>query len=567
MNEANFQNILAEKTFNFDIISILRGVAGMSVLLFIAWIFSANRKAISWGTVGKGLLIQLIIAVSVMFFGPVQDFFNFFGQCFVSVLNWTRAGSEFLFGDLINPQKFGFIFAFQILPTIVFFSALTSLLFYLGIIQKIVWLFAWLMSRAMKLSGSESLATVGNIFLGQTESPLMIKPYIAGMSRSEVMLIMTAGMSTMAGGVLAAYIGMLGNGIPQLELEFARHLLSASVMAAPGAVVLSKILVPQTGEVTREVEIPKEKIGNNTLDAISNGTFDGLKLAGNVAAMLLVFYALIAGVNNILGVSGKLVVSALLFLFCGATAGLTGAYFLKKHNPKAMIYLFSASGLFVLLGVAKVYLDGKYDGDFLELSSAATAFSTGVFYLATGVLVGAVAGHALFRGGKFGAIRISGICLAVCTILFATLAAVFGFESSLNGIVAEATGGQFPELSMQLILGYVFSPVIWLMGVAAEDVPLAGQLLGQKLILTEFVGYSELAKMISTGAFSEAKSAIMSAYILCGFANFASVGIQIGGIGSLAPNQKSILSEFGMRALLGGTLSALVSATMVGMII
>jgi nucleoside transporter len=567
MNEANFQNILAEKTFNFDIISILRGLAGMSVLLFIAWIFSANRKAISWKTVGKGLLIQLIIAISVMFFGPVQDFFNFFGQCFVSVLNWTRAGSEFLFGDLINPQKFGFIFAFQILPTIIFFSALTSLLFYLGIIQKIVWLFAWLMSRAMKLSGSESLATVGNIFLGQTESPLMIKPYIAGMSRSEVMLIMTAGMSTMAGGVLAAYIGMLGNGIPQLELEFARHLLSASVMAAPGAVVLAKILVPQTGEVTREVEVPKEKIGNNMLDAISNGTFDGLKLAGNVAAMLLVFYALIAGVNGILGVSGKLDVSALLFLFGGATAGLVGAYFLKKRNPRAIVYLFSASGLVVLLGVAKIYLDGKYGSDFLEQSKGTAAFATGIFYLATGILAGAVAGHTLFRRGKFRAIRVGSVCLGVFALLFATLVAVFGFDSSLNGIVAEATRGQFPELSMQLVLGYVFSPVIWLMGLAAEDVPLAGQLLGQKLILTEFVGYSELAKMISAGAFSEAKSAIMSAYILCGFANFASVGIQIGGIGSLAPNQKSTLSEFGMRALLGGTLSALVSATMVGMII
>lgn len=445
VKENPYKAILAEKNFSFNITSILRGVLGMLAILAIAWLFSVNRRAINWGTVGKGLLIQAVIAVSVLLFGPVQEFFNFFGKCFVAVLDWTKAGSIFLFGDLMDPSKFGFIFAFQILPTIIFFSALTSLLFYLGIIQKIVWLMAWVMTKAMGLSGAESLSTAGNIFLGQTESPLLIKPYIPTMTKSEVMLVMAGGMSTMAGGVLAAYIGLLGGGDKLLEMEFARHLLSASVMAAPGAVVISKILVPQTEPINTKVEVTKEKIGKNVLDAISNGTGEGLKLAANVGAMLLVFYALIAGFNMIFGKIGD--------------------------------------------------------------------------------------------------------------------------WTSLNELIASATDGRYTSLSLQFILAYAFSPLIWLIGVNPADVPLVGQLLGQKLILTEFVGYNDLSVMINSGAFASAKSIIMATYVLCGFANFASIGIQIGGIGSLAPNQRPLLAKYGMRALLGGTLSALASATLVGMVL
>jgi CNT family concentrative nucleoside transporter len=212
-----YESIFAERNFNFDMLSITRAMFGIAALIFIAWLFSTDRKAISWNTVIKSLIIQVVIAFLVMFVSPVQDFFNFFGSCFVAVLGWTKAGSEFLFGAFIDTDKFGYIFAFQILPTIIFFSAFTSLLFYLGILQKIVWLFAWLMSRLIKLSGAESLSTVANIFVGMNEAPLVVKPYISTMSKSELMLVMTAGMSTMAGGVLAAYIGMLGNGIPELE--------------------------------------------------------------------------------------------------------------------------------------------------------------------------------------------------------------------------------------------------------------------------------------------------------------------------------------------------------------
>ena len=438
-----YKAILTEKHTTFSFKAIGRGLLGMIAILFIAWVFSLDRKRIHWPTIGKALLIQLLIAVGVLWVPAIQTVFEVFGKCFVAVLDWTKAGSTFLFGDLMDPSKFGFIFAFQILPTITFFSALTSLFFYLGILQKVVWVMAWLLTKAMRLSGAESLSTAGNIFLGQTEAPLMVKHFIPNMTRSELMLIMVAGLSTMAGGVLAAYIGMLGGGDRLLEIEFAKHLLSASVMAAPGAIAMAKILKPQTEEIDNSVEVSKEKLGKNVLDAISTGTIDGLKLAANVAAMLLVFYALIAGFNYI---------------------------FLKI---------------------------GQY--------------------------------------------------------------------THLNQLIASWTDGQYHALSLQMILSYIFSPVIWLTGVSGADLGLVGRLLGEKLIMTEFVGYQSLAEMIQTGAFAHPKSIIMATYVLCGFANFASIGILIGGVGGMAPNKRHILSEYGFRALLGGTLAALMSAAMVGM--
>ncbi len=440
-----YKNILAKKEFSFSIKSILRGLLGMAAILFIAWIFSLDRKAIKWKTVGIALAMQFLVAVSVIAFPAVQAVFEFLGSLFVAVLDWTKAGSTFLFGSLMDVNSFGFIFVLQILPTIIFFSALTSLFFYLGILQRVVWLMAWLLSKSLRLSGAESLSTAGNIFLGQTEAPLMVKEYIPKMTKSEVMLVMTAGMTTMAGGVLAAYIGMLGGGDKALELEFAKHLLSASVMAAPGAIAISKIIKPQTDEIDNSVDVPKEKIGKNVLDAISNGTIDGLKLAANVGAMLLVFYALIAGFNAIFNKIGDL--------------------------------------------------------------------------------------------------------------------------THLNHLIVNITDGRFSGLSMQFILSYLFAPVIWLTGVTGADLHLVGRLLGEKLIMTEFIGYQSLAEMIQNGAFTSAKSIIIATYVLCGFANFASIGIQIGGIGGIAPNQKPTLSAYGFRALLGATLAALVSASMVGMLI
>ena len=425
MTENPYTQLLVNGGISFSFPSIIKGLVGMAVIILVCWIFSSDRKNINWGTVGKALFLQLAIAVSVLAVPAVQTVFEAMGGAFIAVLNWTKAGSNFLFGSLMDMSKFGYVFALQILPTIIFFSALTSLFFYLGILQRVVWVMGWLLTKFMKLSGAEALTCAGNIFLGQSEAPLLAKAYVPNMTKSELVVIMVSGMATMSGGVLAAYIGMLGNGDPALELEFAKHLLSASVMAAPGAIALSKILVPQTEEIDNKVSVSKDNIGKNVLDAISNGTADGLKMAANIAALLLVFYALIAGTNEILG--------------------------------------------------------------WLRLPS------------------------------------------------------------------------------LETILGYIFYPVIWFTGVPGEDIGLIGRLLGEKLILTEFVGYQSMSQMIGSGAFHSPKSVVMASYVLCGFANFASVGIVIGAVGSIAPNKKHILSQYGFKALLGSALVALMSAAMIGM--
>ena len=437
--------IIPSKGFSAQ--SLLRGALGMISLLIIAFLFSANRKGIDWKTVGLGLAFQLVIAVGVLKIPIVQSAFEIVGGLFVSVLDFTRAGSEFLFSGLVSDMSsFGFIFAFQVLPTIIFFSALTSLLFYLGLIQKVVKALAWLLTKTLKISGAESLSVAGNIFLGQTEAPLLIKAYLEKMNRSEILLVMIGGMATVAGAVLAAYIGFLGGEDEGLRLLYAKHLLAASVMAAPGAIIISKILYPQTEKVNTEVQVSSDKIGSNILDAIANGTTEGLQLAMNVAAMLLVFIAFIAMINGILGWVGDV--------------------------------------------------------------------------------------------------------------------------TALNTWMAENTS--YAKFSLEAILGYVFAPLMWLIGVAKEDMALMGQLLGIKLAASEFVGYIQLAELKNIANATHLtynKSIIMATYMLCGFANFASIGIQIGGIGSLAPGQRKTLSEFGMKALIGGTIASLMSATIAGMII
>ncbi|MFN3875003.1 MAG: NupC/NupG family nucleoside CNT transporter, partial [Flavobacteriales bacterium] len=278
-------------------IGLLRGLLGMAAVIGIAWLFSAKRRQVEWKVIGIGLALQLAMALLVLYVPPAQWLFETAGKLFVKVLDFTRAGSEFLFGGLLDVKRTGFVFALQILPTIVFFSALTSVLFYLGVIQKVVYALAWALNKTMRLSGAESLSTAGNIFLGQTEAPLMVKAYLDKMNRSEIFLVMTAGMATVAGGVLAAYVGFLGGDDPGMRLFFAKHLLTASVMAAPGAVVVAKVLFPQTEPVDQRMEVSQETVGSNFLDAMSKGTTEGLKLAANVGAMLLVFFAFIAMAN------------------------------------------------------------------------------------------------------------------------------------------------------------------------------------------------------------------------------------------------------------------------------
>lgn len=454
-NSIQNKNIIAEKipvneikpSQGFSINSLWRGVLGMFVLIVITFLFSNNKKAIDWKKVGIGLSLQLIIAIGVLKVPFIQSIFEFVGGIFISILGYTRAGSEFLFAGMVGDMNtFGYIFAFQVLPTIIFFSALTSLLFYLGIIQWVVKILAIALSRFLGISGMESLSVAGNIFLGQTEAPLLIKAYLEKMNRSEMLLVMIGGMATVAGAVLAAYIGFLGGGDKALELVFAKHLLAASVMAAPGAIVISKILYPQTEKVNTDVTVSQEKIGSNILDAIANGTTEGLRLAVNVGAMLLVFVAVIAMLNGILGWIGEL--------------------------------------------------------------------------------------------------------------------------TNLNAWMAKNTS--YTAFSIEAILGYIFAPLMWLIGVATEDMALMGQLLGIKLAASEFIGYIQLAELKNVANavhLNFNKSVIMATYMLCGFANFASIGIQIGGIGSLAPKQRKTLSEFGMKALIGGTIASLMSAAIAGMII
>jgi CNT family concentrative nucleoside transporter len=436
------KEVLPERSISLT--SIIRGLGGMVFLIIFAWLFSKDKKNINWGLVGKGLLLQVIIAVLVLKVPFVESVFDSISKGFVAIIQFTDAGVEFLFGTFATGKVQGplITFAFKVLPTIVFFSALVSLFYYWGILQKIVFVFAWVMKKFMRLSGAESLAAAGNVFLGQTEAPLLVKPYLNKMTQSEIMCLMTGGMATIAGGVLAAYVGFLGGDDPAQQAFFAKHLLTASVISAPAAIIAAKILVPETESINEDLKISKEKIGTNALEAISNGTTDGLKLAVNVGAMLLVFIAIMALGNG-----------------------------------------------------------------------------------------------ALNKIGTFG---------------------------DVNEWIADST--TYKGLSFEFILGYTCRPIVWLMGVNWADSVYVGELLGTKTVVNEFIGYKRLGEMNAAGLFTSEKSLVMSTYMLCGFANFASIGIQIGGIGSLVPNRKGLLSKLGMRALIGGTVACLMTAVIVGML-
>lgn len=429
---------------SISVVSIIRGIVGIMSLLVITFLFSGKKKRIDWVLVIKGTLLQIVIAILVLKVPFIEDGFRWVSEKFVGLISYTDEGVNFLFGKLgVGEVQSPLItFAIKVLPTIIFFSALMSALYYIGVLQKIVYLFAWVMKKFMRLSGAESLAAAGNVFLGQTESPLLVKPYLMGMTKSEMMCLMTGGMATIAGGVLAAYVNFLGGDDPVQQAFFAKHLLTASIISAPAAIVASKILIPETEEINQELKIDKQKIGTNILEAISNGTSDGLRLAVNVGAMLLVFIALMALGNGVLS------------------------------------------------------------------------------------WVGDVTG--------------------------------------LNDVIASST--QYKDgLSFQFLLGYIGAPIVWLIGVDSVDMLAVGELLGQKTVLNEFIAYPRLGDMRAANQLSD-KSVIIATYMLCGFANFASIGIQIGGIGALAPSRKGLLSQLGMKALLGGTIASLMTAAIVGML-
>lgn len=448
-----------------DIISVLRGLIGILLLIGISFLISNNKKKINWKLVVSGLSLQFLFALLILkgesmrsFFAPLawpKDFFASVSYVFVLVLNFTTEGAQFVFGNLALPpgskNSLGFFFAFQVLPTIIFFASLMSVLYYLGVMQRIVQGMAWVMAKAMGTSGAESLSCTANIFVGQTEAPLMIKPYIQNMTRSEVLTIMVGGMATIAGGVMAAYIQILGSayavshGVPLIEAQqmFATQLLGASVMAAPAAMVIGKILIPETGEpVTKgTVKVEVEKNASNIIESAANGAGDGLKLALNVGAMLIAFIALIAMINYLL------------------------------------------NGLGDIIGV-NTYLSDNF--------------------------------------GK--------------------------------------------PLSFQLIIGMVLQGVAFGIGVPWEDALNFGSLLGTKIVLNEFVAYSDMGKLIEVGQFVNEKSILMATYALCGFANFSSIAIQIGGLGPLAPSRKSDIAQLGIKAVTGGVITTLLTATLAGLL-
>ena len=421
--------------------AILRGLLGMAALIFIGYLFSADRKSINWSLVIKGIALQAVLALLILKVPFVEGFFDFLSKAFVKVVDMAHYGAEFVFGDFLTGEVNGYVrnFATWILPSVIFFSALTSLLYYWGILQRVVHGMAWLMKRLLGLSGSESVAVAGNVFLGQTEAPLLVKPYLSRMTKSEILCLMAGGMATIAGGVLASYIGFLGGEDDAQKIYFAKHLLTASLMSAPAAIVFAKLLFPEKEKINENLEVSKEKLGGNALEAIANGTTDGLKLAVNVGAMLIVFISLVQLAN----------------------------YILLK----------------------------------------------------------------------------------------------FGDVTNLNDVIAG--WGHYPSLSFQAILGYVLSPFAWIMGVPWEDAMTVGQLLGEKTILNEFVAYINLGNLQHQ---MSDKAALMCTYVLCGFANFASIGIQVGGIGALAPEVKTTLAKFGMKALLAGTLACMSTAVIAGVL-
>lgn len=423
--------------------AVARGLIGVVVLLGICFLLSRQRQEINWRLVGGGIVLQATLAFLILA-TPFSSLVEWASGGFVKLLSYSEIGSRFMFGELIDASRYGF--AFKVLPVIIFVSALTSLLYYLGVLQWIVFGFAWVMSRLMKLSGAESLAAAANIFVGQTEAPLVVKPYIDQMTKSELMSLMTGGMATIAGSVFGLYIVTLGGGDPLVEATVANQLLTASMMNAPAALYVAKMLVPEREEIHPELFVPKEKHGRNMLDALARGTTEGLGLALNVAAILIVFVAVIALLNGILGWVGGL----------GSDTGF------------------------------------------------------------------------------------------------------------LNGLVERASGGVFETLSLEAILGFAFAPLAAAIGANFGDLLQLGQLLGTRLVSNEFVAYFQLGEMKTLGTL-DPKTIFLATFALCGFANFSSIGIQIGGIGALAPERRGDLAGLGLIAMIGGTIASLISASIAGM--
>ena len=416
--------------------NIAFGLFGLAVLILIAFAFCQNKKSVDWRQIVGGVLLQIIFAVVVILVPGGREFFNTISAVFVKTIDFAMVGANFILGDMTNSARFGFIFAFQVLPTIIFFASLMSVLYHIGLMQRVVAAMAWVMMKVLRISGSESLSVAANVFIGQTEAPLVVRPYISKMTESELFTMMVGGMATIAGAVLAAYIAMLGGADDAQRLFYARHLLAASVMAAPATIVIAKLLKPEIGQsqTAGRVRLEIEKTSTNVIEAAADGAAEGVKLALNVGGMLLAFVALITMIN------------------------------------------FPLEWL--------------------------------------------------------------------------------GNVTGLDSIIGE-------PLSMSYILGFLLAPLAWIIGVPWSEAHLVGGLIGEKIVLNEFVAYLHLGEIKDT---LSQHSILISTYALCGFANFSSIAIQIGGIGGLAPDRRSDIARLGMKAVLGGTLATMMTATIAGVL-
>ena len=420
---------------------ILFGIFGLACLVGLALLFSNNKRAVDWTLVLTGIGLQIAFAVLVLVVPGGKDVFDALGHGFVKVLGFVEAGSRFIFGNLMDTGTYGFIFAFQVLPTIIFFAALMAVMYHLNVMQWIVRVMAAAITKVMRVSGAETTSVCASVFIGQTEAPLTVRPYIEKMTQSELLTMMIGGMAHIAGGVLAAYVALLGGGDEAQQVFYAKHLLAASIMAAPATLVIAKILIPETGEpLTRgSVKMEVEKTSSNIIDAAAGGAADGLKLALNIGAMLLAFIALIALINAPL-------------TWLGDVTGLAG---------------------------------------------------------------------------------------------------VLGRPTDLS-----------------TLFGYVLAPIAWIIGVPWQDATTVGGLIGQKVVINEFVAYLNLAEIVNckTDTMLTNQAVLVATYALCGFANFSSIAIQIGGIGGLAPSRRQDLARFGLRAVLGGSIATFMTATIAGVI-
>ena len=418
------------------------GLFGLAVLIGIVFLFSNNKKAVDWKLVATGIVLQIGFAALVLLVPGGREVFDWLGQVFVKILSFVNAGSSFIFGSMMDVKTYGFIFAFQVLPTIIFFAALMAVLYHLNVMQAVVRAMTWAITKVMRVSGAETTSVCASVFIGQTEAPLTVRPYISKMTESELLTMMIGGMAHIAGGVLAAYVGMLGGGDPVQQAFYAKHLLAASIMAAPATLVVAKLLIPETGmPLTRgTVKMEVEKTSSNVIDAAAAGAGDGLRLALNIGAMLLAFIALIALVNW------------------------------------PLTWIGEVTGLQAVLG---------------------------------------------------------------------------------------------RPTDLATIFGYVLAPIAWVIGVPWQDATTVGSLIGQKIVLNEFVAYLQLAEIVNgnvPGIALTNQGRLIATYALCGFANFSSIAIQIGGIGGLAPERRSDLARFGLRAVLGGTIATLMTATIAGVL-